>query len=212
MTGAQFYAYVLRLGFKRTDKETEFYEACTDAVEDLRRRFSFDGSKEDSVITDTISVLGDFKISLDADFGLLSGIVMQDGTDAVNLIPVSKEEFDTLYPDINVTVDRGYPKHFCVFAGSVHIGPIPDSTSYTYRMTFSLAKSVITSVTAEVPFTDVYRDVLADNVLARLYKGLEEYDKSAQHEAAFEKGFLFATRREIMNSKGSNFIQKATNF
>ena len=48
MTGAEFYAYVLRLGFKRTDKETEFFEACTDAVEEMRRRFGFsaDGTEK----------------------------------------------------------------------------------------------------------------------------------------------------------------------
>lgn len=206
MTGANFYAYCLRLGFKRTDKETEFYEACTDAVEEMRRRFPFDGSKEESVITDTITALGDFKIAVDADFGLLSGVVMEDDETANPLIPVSKDEFDTLYPDINVTADRGYPKHCCIFAGQVYIGPIPDSTSYVYRMTFSLAGTTIVTGTAAVPFTDFYRDVLADNVMARLYKGLEEYDKAAQHEGAFEKGFLLATRRERNNSKVGTFM------
>ncbi len=40
---------------------------------------------------------------------------------------------------------------------------------------------------------------------------LLEYDKADRHEAAFEKGFLYATRRELLNSKAATFMMKPTN-
>ena len=212
MSGSDWRDYVLRCGFKRTDKDSELYEATTDAIQEMRRRFMFDEAEEDSASTDTIGTLGEFKIDIETDLGLFLGVRVQDGTDAFNLIKVSKAQFDELYPDINVTNDRGYPKHFCVFAQQVWIGPIPDSVSYTYRKSFSLRAGTITSATAGVPFTNLYRDVLADNVLARLYKGLEEYDKSNYHKSAFEEGFLYSTRRERLNSGVGHFNVKMVDF
>lgn len=212
MTGLDFRDYVLRLGFKRTDKDSELYEATTDAIQEFRRRYMFDEAEADTTTTDTISVLGDFKLDIESNLGLILSVTLQDGTDAVPLSIISKAKFDKLYPDINVTVDRGYPKHACLYAGQIYLGPIPDSISYTYRLSYSLRAGTITSASAGVPFTNLYRDVLADNVLMRLYRGLEEYDKADRHEAAFEKGFLMATRRENMNSKASTFMMKATSF
>jgi hypothetical protein len=213
MTGANFYAYVLRLGFKRTDKETEFYEACTDAVEELRRRFGFSADGTEKETTDTISVAGDFKIALESDFGIVSGIVIEDGDIASPLEgPIDKERFDELYPDINVTDTSGYPKHFCVFGGNIYIGPIPDSVDYNYRISYFLKGSTVLTGTASVPFTDAHRDVLAENVLMRMYRGIQNHEEAALHESAFEKGFLLATRRELINTGAHLFNQKATNF
>src|SRR3990167_7755775 len=42
MTGSDFYSYLLRRGFKRTDKSAEAFEAITDAIQEMRRRFMFD--------------------------------------------------------------------------------------------------------------------------------------------------------------------------
>lgn len=208
MTGAEFYAYVLRLGFKRTDKSTEFYEATTDAIEEMRRRFMFDESEKELTTTDTIAVDGDFKVTVESDFGLLLGVTIQDGTNAFELEQKTKSEFNELYPDINVTNDRGYPKHFCIFGGNIHIGPIPDAVTYTYRLIYSIVAGTVTTDTASVPFTNVYRDVLADNVLYRLYKGLGNMELAGVHRQSFEEGFLQATRRDRNNSGVSTFVMK----
>lgn len=205
MTGSAFRDYILRLGFKRTDKDSEIYEATTDAIQEMRRRFMFDEAETEKRTTDTISVLGDFKLSLESDFGLLLGITLEDGTDGIPLKPVTKSMFMELYPDINVTASYGYPEHYCIFGQEIWIGPIPDSTAYFYRKAYSLRAGTITSATAGVPFTDVYRDVLADNVLYRLYKGLGEIDTANIHRQYFEEGFLQATRRDSANSGGTFF-------
>lgn len=206
LSGSDCYDYILRLGWKRTDKATEVYEAITDAVQELRRRFMFDEAETETTTTDTISAIGDFKLDLESDFGLLNGIVFEDGTSATPLVQRSKSQFDALYPDINVDNDYGYPKHFCVYRGQIYIGPKPQSTSYSYRISYSRRAGTITSSTSGVPFTDVYRDILADNVLSRLYFANQKYDLAAQHKQRFEEQFNFATRRERMNSGEGSFI------
>jgi hypothetical protein len=212
MTAPDFLAYLLRRGFKRTDKSAEIYENTTDAIQEMCRRFEFEEMETEKTTTDTITVAGDFKLSNESDFGILQGVVLQDGTTAVDLDVISWNEFRERYPDINVTSDTGYPKHACAYGGNIYIGPIPDAVTYTYRLSYSKRAGTITAATASVPFTGIYRDVLAENVLMRLYRDLEESDKAASHEAAFEKGFLYAMRRENKNSKAGSFCQKPTNF
>lgn len=208
MTGSEFRDYVLRCGFKRTDKDTELYEAVTDAIQEMRRRFSFSSAEAETTTTDTIASLGDFKLDLETDHGLILGIVMEDDETATTLNHISKAEFDRRYPDANVTADRGYPKDFCIYGGDIYLGPIPDSTSYVYRISYSYRAGTVTSGTVNVPFTDVYRDLLADNVLSRLYKSLEEYDKASAHRADFEGGFVLATRRERQNAGLGTFTMQ----
>lgn len=205
MSGSDFYDYVLRLGWKRTDKSTEVYEAITDAVQEMRRRFMFDEAETETTTTDTIASVGDFKLDVESDFGLLLGVVFEDGTTANPLIQITKKQFDQFYPDINVDNDYGYPKHFCVYQGKIYVGPKPQSTSYSYRISYSKRAGTITSSTGGVPFTNLYRDVLADNVLSRLYFGSQKFDLSSQHKQRFEEQMVFSTRRERMNT-GEGFF------
>lgn len=210
MTASDWRAYILRLGFKRTDKDTELYEATTDAIQEMRRRFMFDEAQTETTTTDTISVLGDFKISVESDLGLLLGVVLEDGDTGTPLDKITKSEYDELYSSANVDSDKGYPQHYCVYGGAIYIGPTPDSVSYVYRLSYSRRAGTITSTTAGVPFTNLYRDVLADNVLGRLYKGMEEFDKAGMYQQSFENGFIQATRRENFNSGAHRFNVKYT--
>lgn len=212
MIGSDFYAYYLRKGFKRTDKSTEFYEAVTDAVEIMRRRFGFDGDDEEKTTTDTISSLGDFKISVESDFGIIKGIIMEDSEDAHPLIKTSKKEFDELYPDINVTSDQGYPKHYCIYNSSIYIGPIPQSTSYSYRITYSKKGETISSATDPVPFSEEHRDLLALLVDALMYSMMGDYQKGEFKEQKWREEFEIAVRRERINSGDSFFTVRQTDY
>lgn len=200
MTGSDWRDYILRCGFKRTDKDTELYEATTDAIQIMRRRFMFDEAEVETTTTDTIATLGDFKLNVESDFGLLMGIVLEDDDTGTPLIHVPKWQFDQLYPSINVETDRGYPRHFSIYAGSIYIGPIPDQTSYIYRKSYSRRAGTITSSTAGVPFTNLYRDILGDLTQSILYGRLDEPGQEDRFFQKFEKGFFEATRRERMNS------------
>lgn len=208
MSGSDWLAYVLRRGPKRTDKSTEIYEGTTDAVQEMLRRFQWDEAEKETTTTDTISTLGDFKLSVESDFGILTGIVMEDDENAHRLIHVSKVEFDSIYPDINVTNDRGYPKHFCIFSGTIYLGPIPDSTDYSYRKTYTQIGTTINASTTSVPFTDKYRDVLVNLVLSKFYRDMENYEKAQFFEVQFEKELMFAERKERINKGGGYFNVK----
>lgn len=206
MTASAWRTYLLGLGFKRTDKDTELYEATTDAIQEMRRRFMFDEAEAESTTTDTISTLGDFKLTLESDFGMLLGIILEDGDTGTALEQVTKAQFDQMYPSVNVESDRGYPRHFCVYNGQIYIGPIPDSTGYSYRISYSKRGGTISSTTTSVPFTSLYRDVLANLTLSRLWRVMDEYERAEYYEGKFEKGFSDAMRRERFNS-GEHFFQ-----
>lgn len=205
MTGSDFYAYLLRKGFKRTDKSTEAYEAITDAVQELRMRFSFDEAEADATATDTISVLGDYKIANESDMGMLNGVIIEDGENATPLLKISKARYDEMYPYQAVTTGRGYPSHYCVYAGSIYIGPIPDQTSYTYRLNYSKRAGTITASTTGVPFTDLYRDMLAQLSLSYLWDALDEGDKADRCRTKFEGLFELAQRKERKNAGEGSF-------
>jgi hypothetical protein len=205
LSGTEWLAYVLRGGFKRTDKDTEVYEETTDAIQELRRKFMFDEAEVEMTSTDTISVLGDYKISPESDHGLILGINVIDDENANPLIFKSKHDFNQLYPDISVTSDRGYPEHFTFYDNTFEIGPIPDSISYSYRILYSSRAGLVSAATANVPFTALYRDVLRHKVLEKLYVIMEDFEKSAQHEAKFERLWLDVTRRERANSGQGSF-------
>lgn len=206
MSGSEWRDYVLRGGFRRTDKDTELFEETTDAIQEMRRRFIFDESEVEMTTTDTISVLGDFKIDVESNFGLLLGVILEDGTNATPLIQLSKSEFNNRYPYNNVdTTFTGYPRHFTIYKGQIQIGPIPDRISYGYRLSYSKRAGTILSSTVSVPFTVTYRDVLRANVLSRLWMIMDDYDKAATFKQSFEVGFENAKTRERLNSGVGNF-------
>jgi len=151
----------------------------------------------DTITTDKITVAGDFKIDAESDLGRLVGIVVDDGTDhSWPLTQLSKSRFDTVYPDINTTSDTGEPKHFCLFADTIYFGWVPDKTTYVYRISYSQVAGTISSGTASVPFTSLYRDLLLMKVLQNLYIGLEDFQKAQFYENEFEKKYVEARRRE----------------
>jgi hypothetical protein len=205
-SGSEFRDYVLRRSFKRTDKDTELYEATTDAIQEMRRRFSFSEAQIDTTTTDTITVAGDYRIAVESDLGLLLNVIVQDGENATLLEKKTKAQFDELYPfAASDPSSTGYPEHYCVYGGYIYIGPTPDRSTYVFRTNYSRRGGTITSSTTGVPFTDLYRDILADLVLSKLYDGLDEPDKANYYRSSFENGFQRATQRERRNSGVGHF-------
>jgi len=205
MTGSDFLDYLIRHGFKRTDKDEELYECISDAIQELRRRFMFDEAEMETETTDQISVLGDFKLDIEDDFGLLLGVIIEDDDTGTPLNQLTKSQFDNKYSSINVESDKGYPGDFTIYKSQIYIGPIPDQITYNYRISYSSKGGAVTSATTAVPFTNLYRDMLADNVYARIYKVVEDYDKSGFFRQEFERKFLDVERRERNNSGEGTF-------
>lgn len=182
MDGASFYAYVLRT-LKRTDKETEAYEAVTDAVMTISREFDFQEIQEETETTDQISVLGDYRLSLESDTGfLVSDVTLRDGDSSRQLIMIDKGQFDDLYPNpSSSTVNKSKPVHACVFANIIHLGPVPDSTSYDYYINHATKlTAAITSGTSSVPFSGLdMRECLKLFTLQKIYGVLENTELEA---------------------------------
>lgn len=174
MTGSEFYDYVLRR-FKRTDKETEVYEAMTDVVMDIKLRYFFEDFKEESY-TGGIAALGDYKLSLPTDFGHLIGDVnlIHNSGNSRSLNKLTKEAFDRKYTNPNASdVVYVMPKDYCIFSGQILIGGVPDSIDYEYQISYSTeAAEEMDEDTDEVPFCNRYRWIVRNLVLAELYYGM----------------------------------------
>jgi hypothetical protein len=203
VTGANLYAYVLRI-FKRTNFSTEAYEAITDTVRDMKRRFDYDEARVEKNTTTTITVLGTYSIAVETDFGSLIGdVIFIDGSQSQTLNKVTKEEFDRRYPNpVGTGVSRGRPVDYCIFGGKVLIGPAPDSISYRYHYSYTSDDgTAITSITAAVPFSATYPEILRHGVLERLFGDVVRMkDEGLWHGQKYEGGMQIAERRERKNT------------
>lgn len=201
MTGAEFYAYILRR-FKRTDKSTEVYEAITDVIMDIKLRYYFEDFKEEAY-TASIASVGDYKLSLPSDFQhLLSNVIVIDTNgDGHPLTKLDKETFDSKFPNPNnANVITALPKFFCLFSGQILLGHVPDLTTYTYQMTYTTeAAETITTDTASVPFTARNRATLRDLVLSTLYYGMGLDDEGEKYERLGKEGLALMIANEEYN-------------
>lgn len=211
LSGPDLYAQFLRT-FKRTDKETEFYDALTDTVQELLRRYQFDEVTTSATFTDTISSLGEWRLDGNANVGLLAGdVVLLDGGNSYPLFKVTPSEFDRRYPNPDyVSSDRGTPQVWTYRGGQVWIGPIPDSVSYTYKIAQSARLNAdITATTESVPLSATYRELLKAGCLHRVFESMEAYDKSEYWRGKFEILYNEAETREIRNRATVGFTRSS---
>lgn len=205
MTGEQFRDYLVRT-FKRTDKDTEIYEAITDTVRDMRKRYPWGEMEQEAASSDTITVLGDYQIDVESDFGLRVGsVVVQDGyTNSWPLDKISKQEFDEIYPNPTATdVAKAPPIHYCVFGGQFLLGPVPDTINYVYHVSYTKEDLVsVTESTTSVPFAGRQRETLKQGTLSRLYSMLDEYDRAAFWGQLYESALVVDQRVEERNKGG----------
>jgi hypothetical protein len=195
MTGQEFRDYVVRK-FKRTDKDTELYEATTDVISDMRLQFLSEDYKEEAY-SSGISAIGEYKLGLPSDFGHMIGDVTvtdtADDEDYWTLRKISKAEYDDRFPERLLTntgkMDTATPRYYCIFGRQIFVGPVPDKTTYRYQFNYTTEDSEdITLATDPVPFTDRYRNILRAGVLAELFDGLENYEEASYWRTMFLDG------------------------
>jgi hypothetical protein len=196
MDGASFLAYVKRV-FKRTDKDTEIYEATTDVISDIRLQLKTEDSKEEAYIAG-ISTLGNYRIALPSDFGhIIGNITIVDESNGYTSVlnKISKNTYDEKYSDrLNATlsqVDYALPTEFCVYAEQIYIGPVPDKITYKYYINYTTEYTTeVTALTDPLPFADKYRSTLRSGVLAELYSGLEFFDEASYWKGLYNEGLM----------------------
>lgn len=207
MTGADFLAYVKRT-FKRTDKDTELYEAITDTILDMKMRCQFDRFKTEAYSA-SISTAGDYNLDVPSDLGAIIGDVrVIDGDDSRALTKVGKERFDELYPDPNMTSPTtAMPLHWCLFGEQFLFGPVPDKTTYKFEFSYTTeAVELIVAGTTSVPFSGAERECLKAGALYRIFREIENGELAEywriQYEGADRQGGFLAQvcARERANS------------
>lgn len=202
VSGANWLTYVLR-DFKRTDKNDEVFDKTNAAIAEIRRTIATARDEHETSTTDTISSLGDYRLDLESDHGLfVSEIFIRDEDDGRTLFPISKFRYDMLYGRWGTASRfRDTPQHYCIFGGQILLGPVPDSTDYTYVVSYS--RGNLTPVTANsvaIPFTtEDYKEILLHGVLWRLFKSVENDDQAGQYLALWEKGLIQIRNRELLN-------------
>lgn len=202
MSGSEWLDYLRRNGFKRTDKDAELLEATTDTIADIRIRIVTEDYLTEKTVTDTITILGDYRIDLETDFGLLAAnVTLQDASHGKVLNKISKSEFDRKYTCFGIAASsRGIPDDFCIFGNQILIGPVPNSTDYVYRISYSEDDHVnVTEDTVSVPYTNKYRLILKNGVFAIVYSDLKSDDQAAKYGTLYESGLGHWTKREDRN-------------
>jgi len=187
MTGAELLAYVKKV-FKRTDKDTEVYEAITDTVAHIKTRVDPDAYKTLTTSL-AISTLGEYKIAVPAATGTIIGdVIVKDGENSYELVKKTKAEFDRLYPNQDATdAVRAMPDHWCLYGGYIYLGHNPDKTTYTYTLNYTTGTlETITASTASVPFSARYRECLRAGTLKRAFQLVENADLAEYWGVQFE--------------------------
>lgn len=210
MTGSAWLAYVKR-ALKRTDKDTEIYEATTDLIRDMRIKVPMLEDEVNKQTLDTIATVGDYRIDLEPDNNILLGsIVVRDGTSSRPLNKISKEEWDRKYPNPD-DADRptGFPKDFCVFQNKLWIGPVPDKNTYEYWINYLQDDGeTINGDTVAVPYTGRYRLYMKWGVLAIIYADMRNNEEAVKNGTLYDNAMKeVIEKREDANRDSDGHVE-----
>jgi len=178
----QFYSYVLRT-FKRTDKETEVYEAYNETIKHLANLKGMEGLKFQSWIP---TVVGQEDYPLPSTLcHVIHPVRFIEAADQESGYPLNKrtkEWWSAAYPNPNITntsnLTKGRPADYCVFSNSLLLGPAPDKTTYIIELDWA---KLPTSQDADSDIHQLGTDwdeVIKYGALARLYESVGMTDEA----------------------------------
>lgn len=188
MTRVQFLAYIKRQ-FKRTDKDTEIYEALNETIQDIGSRYSFSGYNFQSWVP-TVIAQEDYPLptnllQLSHPIRLLEGSATGDSGYPLDFI--TKEEYDEKEPNPNRTSPAtGKPSKYTIYSDSILLTPIPDKTSYLLEINWGKIPTTL-SVDADTPsLIATWDEILKWGTLMRLYYGLGLYQEGKVWDDLYE--------------------------
>lgn len=211
MTGANFLAYVKQT-FKRTDKDTEIYTAVADTVMDMRSRMISDEFSTVSAALTGITVIGDYQLTLPTDFGHLIGDVLIKDTSAddvyLPLNRITKPEWDIKYNQALASAVgnrlTGTPTEYCFFGGKIYLGSPVDKITYEFKINYTTEDApTYTGVTAVIPFTDQFREVVKAGTLQRIFREVGNYPESDIWGDVYVDGVMNVIENDDFNRDGS---------
>jgi len=206
LDGSNWEAYVLRV-FRRTDKSLQLFDETNAAISEIRRKFTTQRDEKETTFTDVISTLGEYRLDVESDLGLMvSDVFVQDTNDGFYLDPISKQEYDRRYSIWgNTASDRDRPRHYCLYGGQILLGPIPDRIDYTYKTSYGRANlTPVTAASDSIPYTtEEWKEGLRWGTLYRLYAGLENDDQAGKYKAFWDN---FLGEQELKEKRNRRII------
>jgi hypothetical protein len=211
MTGATFLAYCKSV-IKRTDKDDSLYLCAADTVMDMRARMLSDEHETISAALTGIAAAGDYILTLPTDFGHLVGDVSirntGDDSTYLPLMKLTKAEYDKKYSQNLATAVAnrvtGTPIDYCYFGNKIYLGPAVDTTAYEFKINYTTeSEPTFTAVTATIPFTEQFREVVRAGTVARMFRELENYVESDQWFVFYEQGLKKIIDNDEFNKSGS---------
>ncbi len=212
MTGLQTLNYILQT-FKRTDKNAEIYTALADTIMDMRSRMISDDFSAVSAALTGISAVGDYELTLPTDFGHLIGDVLIKDTASddvyLPLNKIVKTEWDVKYNQALSTSAgnrlTGTPMEYCFFAGKIYLGSPVDKLTYEFKINYTTEDlPTYTDVTAAIPFTDQFREVVKAGTLQRMFREVGNYPESDIWGSVYIDGVMNIIENDDFNRDGSS--------
>ena len=217
---SSFLTYV-KYDFKRTDKDTEITQAYNDAIIHVASIMPHGGYKYQSYLS---------LVALQEDYPLPSTIMhlihpvrLLEGSSANDsgypLRHCTKQKYDILYPNPNRSSPpiTGIPVDYCVYSGSILVGPLPQSgTDDLIEIDWTKVPTDQSATTDTPDLPDYWRIVLKPMTMFRLYHGLGLFQEAASWKSLYEdeKGNPigeFARLLQIEEDKEDNAIGQIKN-
>ena len=187
-TRLEFLSYVKRI-FKRTDKDTEIYEALNETIQDIGRRRPLGDYKFQSWVP---CVVGQEDYPLPSNLlQLMHPIRLLEGNSTTDsgypLHFLSKEEYDIVEPNPNRTSpSTGKPWAYTIFSDSILLTDPPDSANYLIEISWGKIPTSLDSDSDVHSLTENWDEVIKWGTLWRLFAGVGLYEDATFWEAKFE--------------------------
>jgi len=188
MTRLEFLTYITSV-FKRTDKNTEIYQALNDTIKDIAARhpseaYSFqswvptvDGQEDYPLPTDLLHLAHPIRC--------LEGSATND--DGKALVKLTKEEYDVIEPNPNRTSpDTGEPWAYTIFSNAILLTDIPDDQGWILEINWGKIPTSLDDDGDTSSFKSTWDEILQWGSLWRLFAGIGMYDEANYWEQKYE--------------------------
>lgn len=190
MTRLLFLSYVTRV-LKRTDKNTEIYEAYNETIRDISSRAKFQEYAFQSYVA-CVQGQEDYPLPttllhLQHPVRLLEGSATNDSGNP--LTHISKAEYDRREPNPNRTSpDEGRPGAYTIYSNSILLTPIPDGAGYLLEINWCNVPTNLSGDSDVSSFNELWDEILKHGTLFRMFALLGMYQDSEYWRALYETG------------------------
>ena len=215
MTRLQFLTYVISV-FKRTDKNTEIYQALNDTIKDIAAREPFEDYSFQSWVP-TVAAQEDYLLPtnllhLSHPIRCLEGSATNDSGKDLTLL--TKEEYDVIEPNPNRTDPQtGEPWAYAIWSNAILLTDLPDDSGWILEINWGKRPADLDADSDQSSFNTAWDEILQWGTLWRVFAGIGLYEEAAYWEHKYEdplKGIPKMVRQN-RDVRGSNIGRIANN-